>query len=997
MHHCRWPRFAFSFDVKIFCVLGGLCLGLAQPPAISASSTIFGGGPFYTGGSPTMNLLRGSGFTTVMLWCIHVDATTGNLIFNDQLVVAHGVYVGQASWPAQLATLKVAPTSVNRIEVSVSSYGVNDFQSIQTLMNNYGTNTSSLLYSNFAALKQATGADAIDYDDETLYDAPTAVRFGRMLSSLGYKVTFCPYTDSSFWQSVYSQLGSGIVDAVYLQCYAGGAGNDPGAWNGYFNSLKVQPGLWCKNGDCTAGSSASDVAAQMANWRSADGIPGGFMWLYDDMLACTSGGLPADYALAINRAVDPLTITPASGFSAVTAYHLRSLPMSAPFSLSNASASSLSWSVINTSSWLNVSLSSGTMTAGGRASVSASLNQAVANNLPFGTYLASIIFSNQTTGVGLVRAFALDTSVANWPVALTGFNAALLASNHATVAAPGATPFDLQNGYCLYQQGLTGSTRGLPWSGVFPSQSDRGTAFQLGPFGAFDALLLGDTYAATGTLTLSNPDAFSSLSILAASANGGGQGTLVLNFTNGSQSPVLAFNGQDWFYTVTNVALQGFGRLKLGSGWTIEDNGSSNPNLYQTTLNLAALGLAKPVASITFTMPAGAGSSESAAIFAVSGMSASIPVLPPDGLAALPGTNATVKLQWHASAGATNYHLRQSSVSGSGFATVGTVVGTNYVASGLANGSVYYFVVSALGVANESSNSSQVTALPGSYLSWALAANPAGYWPLNDTSGTVAAELVSGSNGIYMGNVTLTTGGSSGVGFSNPHRVAAYNGSGYTQIPRVIGSTNFSLVFWLRTSAAGGSPNWYNGEGLVDGDVSGTTGDFGVALVGAKIGFGVGNPDTTLTSVKSVNDFAWHQIVATRDAGSGGLNLFIDGNWDSRLTGPTGARTNPPALHIGNLQSGGGFFTGYLSDVALYPQVLTTNQVATLYRAATGLFYNVTLTNQLSGANLTLTWPGNGSLLEATNLAGPWTTHSATSPATVTPGQPQQFFRIRSP
>ena len=62
-----------------------------------------------------MNLLRGSGFTTVMLWCIHVDATTGNLIFNDQLVVAHGVYVGQASWPAQLATLKVAPTSVNRI------------------------------------------------------------------------------------------------------------------------------------------------------------------------------------------------------------------------------------------------------------------------------------------------------------------------------------------------------------------------------------------------------------------------------------------------------------------------------------------------------------------------------------------------------------------------------------------------------------------------------------------------------------------------------------------------------------------------------------------------------------------------------------------------------------------------------------------------------------------------------------------------------------------
>src|ERR1039458_5035508 len=180
MHHSSRPRMPLSFNAKIFCLLASLCLGLAQPPSSSASSTIFGGGPFYTGGTATMNTLRASGFTTVMLWCIHVDSTTGNLIFNDQLVVANGVYVGQASWPAQLATLKVAPTSVNRIEVSVSSYGVNDFQAIQTLMNTYGTNTTSILYSNFFALKKATGADAIDYDDETLYDAPTAVKFGLM-------------------------------------------------------------------------------------------------------------------------------------------------------------------------------------------------------------------------------------------------------------------------------------------------------------------------------------------------------------------------------------------------------------------------------------------------------------------------------------------------------------------------------------------------------------------------------------------------------------------------------------------------------------------------------------------------------------------------------------------------------------------------------------------------------------------------------------------------
>jgi len=65
------------------------------------------------------------------------------------------------------------------------------------------------------------------------------------------------------------------------------------------------------------------------------------------------------------------------------------------------------------------------------------------------------------------------------------------------------------------------------------------------------------------------------------------------------------------------VALQGFGRLKLGqSTLYTEYPGWDNPNLYQTTLNLAALGSNLPIASITFTKP---GSSGSSGIFGVSG------------------------------------------------------------------------------------------------------------------------------------------------------------------------------------------------------------------------------------------------------------------------------------------------------------------------------------------------------------------------------------------
>ena len=542
----------------------GLLPWLAAPSPVAASSAIFGGGPFYTGGTAVMNALRASGYSTVMLWTLHVDETSGNLIYNDQLVVANGVYVGTAAWTNQLKTLKTAPTSVNRIEWSVASWGVDDFGRLKTLMGTYGTNTSSIVYRNFLALKNATGADAIDYDDEAQYDTNTAVKFGLMLSSIGYKVTLCPYTQPAFWQNVYTQLGSNIVDAVYLQCYSGGVGNDPVTWNAYFSGLKVQPGLWCKNGDCTSGSSASDVLAQMTNWRSSAGITGGFMWLYDDMLSCSSGGTPADYAAAINQAVEPLGVAPMSGFSGVTAYNQRWLPTATLLVLTNAGPSTVSWSVINTSSWLTVSATLGTNAADGISNVVVSLNPVGATNLALGSHTANVIFSNRATKVAASRSFSLNTAVVNWPVALSGYNAAILASNTATAGTPTATAFDLPNNYCFYQQGLAGSTRGLPLSGVLGSQSDAATAFQVGPYGAADALLLGDTHAKSGTLKLSNADAYNTLAILAVSANGGGQGSFVLNFSDGTKSPALAYNCQDWFYVVTNVVVQGFGRQPRG-------------------------------------------------------------------------------------------------------------------------------------------------------------------------------------------------------------------------------------------------------------------------------------------------------------------------------------------------------------------------------------------------------------------------------------------------
>jgi len=51
---------------------------------------------------------------------------------------------------------------------------------------------------------------------------------------------------------------------------------------------------------------------------------------------------------------------------------------------------------------------------------------------------------------------------------------------------------------------------------------------------------------------------------------------------------------------------------------------------------------------------------------------------------------------------------------------------------------------------------------------------------------------------------------------------------------------------------------------------------------------------------------------------------------------------------------------------------------------------------QPSGSNLRITWP-YGTLLQATNIAGPWTTNAATSPYLTAPTAPNLFFRVQLP
>jgi len=271
------------------------------------TSAVYGGGSFYSGGQSVMNDLRSSGFNTVILWTIHVS-NQGNMNFNDIPVIdTNGNYIGDPNWSTRIASLKQAPTSVNRVELGIASAGATDFENIETLINTNGTGSNTALYKAFQNLKTVTKADAVNFDDESNYDVDTMVKFAVMLADIGYKVTLVPYTRKSFWATVYNQVEAqrpGTIDKVYLQVYAGGSGNNPASWNGSFGNLKVIPGLWSVNGaGCNRGDTPSQVETRMRGWKND--ISGGFMWLYDDIEKCTAPGRrTADYANAINIALE---------------------------------------------------------------------------------------------------------------------------------------------------------------------------------------------------------------------------------------------------------------------------------------------------------------------------------------------------------------------------------------------------------------------------------------------------------------------------------------------------------------------------------------------------------------------------------------------------------------------------------------------------------------------------------------------------------------------
>jgi hypothetical protein len=225
-----------------------------------------------------------------------------------------------------------------------------------------------------------------------------------------------------------------------------------------------------------------------------------------------------------------------------------------------------------------------------------------------------------------------------------------------------------------------------------------------------------------------------------------------------------------------------------------------------------------------------------------------------------------------------------------------------------------------------------------------------GYWPLDATNGTIAADRsVNTNTGTVYGASWNPQGKLNGcLGFDGDNN--------YVVVNRDI-SNDFTIAFWVKTTSTGGIGAWHDGEGLVDGSAGASTNDFGTGLVGSQFAFGAGNPGTTLLSSTAINDGAWHFCVGTRVQDSGALHLYVDGILQGTGVGPTNTLTPAAYLRFGSIQSGGGFFLGNLDEIKIYDRVLGNLEIAALYNdLAAPPVAPTNLTAVAGNGQVTLNW-----------------------------------------
>ena len=340
-------------------------------------------------------------------------------------------------------------------------------------------------------------------------------------------------------------------------------------------------------------------------------------------------------------------------------------------------------------------------------------------------------------------------------------------------------------------------------------------------------------------------------------------------------------------------------------------------------------------------------------------------------------------------------------------------------------GAKYYCSVRALGYADDSLNPiwtnsatsgaiTVVTATPGNSLVGHFISGTA---DLNDTANYVQPGLYYGvparattsSQFYYFTNDVPSVAPAGAVSLHlNADAIAITNtcasDSGYLVDTFNGGIKNaFTVMCWAKGSAGGWQAFVTKG------------GDSGIGWA-LRTGYGstwacwtlrgTGQNDD-MQGYNSIPDANWHHIAGTYDVATGNRILYVDGNVATSETGNTAytqaaghVTLGTEDLGQGNNFGNNGYLTGNLYDVRIYNYALTQGAIAGI-AGVRPPFTSTFATNSVGSKEIVMTYT-YGTLLQATNVAGPWTAvPGATSPYTNalnnTLAIPDVFYKLSNP
>jgi hypothetical protein len=214
-----------------------------------------------------------------------------------------------------------------------------------------------------------------------------------------------------------------------------------------------------------------------------------------------------------------------------------------------------------------------------------------------------------------------------------------------------------------------------------------------------------------------------------------------------------------------------------------------------------------------------------------------------------------------------------------------------------------------------------------------LAASPAAYWRLGETSGTSAADETGANPGTY--NNVLLNQPSALTSDSNPS--ASFDGTrSYMRVPASPSLNMTSAVtveFWAKRRTISSSYQVLVGK---PGNGQSKFENYAVWLTNANryiAYFGNGNTFVG-AQTPAITDTNWHYVVATY--GGSRARIYLDGVLKQETVTTLQMSANNQPLNLGRANTNNYYFNGWLDEVAIYPTVLSAPTIVEHYNRGIG-------------------------------------------------------------